>query len=88
MSHKKDARLIWVNTYIYKTDVNSGDPYQMPHSVASVQDLHCLHMSHKKDARLILVRASDFFQDWWVEVTHGAKNGGSLSELMGPSISN
>ena len=23
-------------------------------------------------------RASDFFQDWWAEVTHGAKNGGSL----------
>ena len=20
-------------------------------------------------------RASDFFQDWWAEVTHGAKNG-------------
>ena len=33
-------------------------------------------------------RASDFFQDWWAEVTHGAKNGGSFSEMMGPSISN
>ena len=32
-------------------------------------------------------RASDFFQDWWAEVTHGAKNGGSFSEMMGPSIS-
>ena len=25
-----------------------------------------------------------FFQDWWAEVTHGAKNGGSFSEMMGP----
>ena len=33
-------------------------------------------------------RASDFFQDWWAEVTHGAKNGGLFSEMMGPSISN
>ena len=33
-------------------------------------------------------RASDFFQDWWAEVTHGAKNGGPFSEMMGPSISN
>ena len=32
--------------------------------------------------------ASDFFQDWWAEVTHGAKNSGSFSEMMGPSISN
>ena len=29
-----------------------------------------------------------FLQDWWAEVTHGAKNGGSFSEMMGPSISN
>ena len=33
-------------------------------------------------------RASDFFQDWWAAVTHGAKNGGSFSGMMGPSISN
>ena len=33
-------------------------------------------------------RASDFYQDWWAEVTHGAKNDGSFSEMMGPSISN
>ena len=32
-------------------------------------------------------RASDFFQDCWAEVTHGAKNGESFSEMMGPSIS-
>ena len=37
---------------------------------------------------LLSCRASDFFQDWWAEVTHGAKNGGSFSEMMGPSISN
>ena len=40
-----------------------------------------LHMSYRS-------RASDFFQDWWAEMTHGAKNGGSFSEMMGPSISN
>ena len=34
------------------------------------------------------VRASYLFQDWWAEVTHGAKKGGSFSEMMGPSISN
>ena len=28
------------------------------------------------------------FQGWLAEVTHGAKNGGSFSEMMGPSISN
>ena len=33
-------------------------------------------------------RASDFVQDWWAEVTHGAKNGASFSEMMDPSISN
>ena len=33
-----------------------------------------------------IYRASDFFQDWWAKVTHVAKNGGSFSELMGPSI--
>ena len=30
---------------------------------------------------------SDFFQDWWAEMAHGAKNGGSFSEILGPSIS-
>ena len=35
-----------------------------------------------------LTRAYDFFQDWWAEVTHGAKNGGSFFEMMGPIISN
>ena len=34
-----------------------------------------------------MTRASDFFQDWWAKVTHGAKYGGSFSEMMGPSIS-
>ena len=33
-------------------------------------------------------RASDFFQDWWAEVTHGTKKGGSFYEMMGPSIPN
>ena len=34
------------------------------------------------------LRASDFFQDWWAEVTHGAKKGGLFSEMMCPGISN
>ena len=38
--------------------------------------------------QIYIYRASDFFQDWWAEVTYGAKNGGSFSEMMGPSISN
>ena len=32
--------------------------------------------------------ASDIFQDWLAQVTHGAKKGGSFSKMMGPSISN
>ena len=35
---------------------NSGDPDQMPHSVASDLGLHCMPMSHKKDARHIWVK--------------------------------
>ena len=33
-------------------------------------------------------RASDFFQNWWAEVTHGAQNGGSFSVMMSPNMSN
>ena len=33
-----------------------------------------------------IIRASDFFQDWWAKVTHGAKIGGSFSEMMGPLL--
>ena len=28
-----------------------------------------------------------FFQDWWAEVTHVAKNGGSFAKMKGPGIS-
>ena len=35
---------------------------------------------------IICYSASDFFQEWWVEVTHEAKNGGSFFDMMGPSI--
>ena len=31
-------------------------------------------------------RALDFFQDWWARMTHGAKYGGSVSEMMGPRM--
>ena len=36
--------------------VNSGDPDQTLHSVASDLGLHCLPMSHIKDARHIWVK--------------------------------
>ena len=39
-----------------RTFCNSGDPDQMPHTVASDLGMHCLPMSHKKDARLIWVK--------------------------------
>ena len=42
----------------------------------------------QKIQMLCIIRASDFFQDWWAEVTHEAKNGESSSEMIGPSISN
>ena len=43
-----------------------------------------LHMYMK--VKFQISRASDFFHDWWAEVTNGAKNGGSFSEMMGPRI--
>ena len=39
---------------------------------------------HRVMSHLSISRASDFFQDWWTEVTHGAKNGGSFSESLMP----
>ena len=39
---------------------NSGDPDQMPHSVAPDLGLHYLPMSHKKDARNIWVKMQLF----------------------------
>ena len=35
---------------------------------------------------LSLCRASDIFQDWWARMTHGAKYGGSFSEMTDPII--
>ena len=42
----------------------------------------------KRNGKYTHLQGFRFFQDWWVEVTHGAQNGGSFSEMMGPSISN
>ena len=47
-----------------------------------------VEMSTQHLLQVYYIRASDFFQDWWAVVTHGAKNGGSFSEMMAPSISN
>ena len=33
-------------------------------------------------------RASDIFPDWWARITHGAKYGGSFSEMSRPIIYN
>ena len=47
--------------------------------------LNFLNPKHDVKKRIsIISRSSDFFQDWWAKVTHGAKNGGSFSEMMGP----
>ena len=46
----------------------------------------CLVKIHANQADCF--RASDFFLDSWAEVTHGAKNSGSFSEMMSPSVSN
>ena len=45
MSHKKDSRLIWVNSVYLPTGTlaNSEDPDEMPHNAAFHQGLHCLH---------------------------------------------
>ena len=46
----------------------------------------------RKERKLVqIIKSQGFrfcFQDWWAEVTHEAKNGGSFSEMMGSSISN
>ena len=52
-----------------------------------------LHRLIKGNVKNLRVRDSgplwpSCFQDWWAEATHGAKNGGPFSEMMGPSISN
>ena len=67
----------------------SPDNYKASFSLRSG---HCILVTCAKEvfllAKCIITRASDFFQDWWAKVTHGAINGGPFSEMMGPSISN
>ena len=46
---------IFTQILIEHSVVNSGDPGQTLHFVASDLDLHCLSMSQKMDARLILI---------------------------------
>ena len=43
----------------------------------------CIHYRIKS---VYVPRALDFVQDWWAEVTHGTKNGGSFSEMKGPLL--
>ena len=47
---------IFIQVLIKIRQANNGDPDQMPHSVASDLDLHCLPMSHKKDPMHIWVK--------------------------------
>ena len=51
--------------------------------LAAIWNEHVLYID-----RFLYIRASDFLQDWWAEVTHEATNGGSFYEMMGPSILN
>ena len=61
----------------------------MPWPWVCVAESWALHTIRRYGAETkVKGRASDFFQDWWAEVTQVAKNGGSFSEIMGPSISN
>ena len=48
----------------------------------SLNDTHINDLKWKLQQLIFWVkgRASDFFQDWLAEVTHGAKHGGSFSE--------
>ena len=41
---------------------NSGDPDQMPHSVASDLDQHYLPMSNKEDAVKKLIRVAEIWE--------------------------
>ena len=51
---------IFIQVLIENLQANSGDPDQMPHSVASVLGLHYLPLSHKKDARHIMFKMQLF----------------------------
>ena len=58
-----------------------NDSYRSRNSSYTTQLFTKLKFRH---SCFIGCRASDFFQDWWAEVNHGAKHGGSFSEMMGP----
>ena len=77
-------QLFWSGT----TTFSSGTP-----TFCQIGVLNSCFQNHSESSEFCIslsssIRASDLFQDWWVEVTHEAKNGGSLSEMIGPSISN
>ena len=57
------------------------------YTIAPDKAVYCVFTQFRGPENAI-TRALDFFQDWWAEVTHGAKIGGSFSEMMGQSISN
>ena len=53
-------------------------PFFSIHFISTIPIFSTFFLNHHQG------RASDFFQDWWAEVTLRAKNGGSFSEMMGP----
>ena len=64
---------------------------QYEKSLSSPNQAEIIHKAQQSQTQQYIHyygRASDFFQDSWAKVTHGAKNGGSFSKMMGPSISN
>ena len=65
---------------------------QKDHELMSLQNRHLQVAAVGNKNRYLLGHIQQgfrfFFQDWWAEVTHGAENGGSFSEMMAPSISN
>ena len=64
---------------------NSKGQHQLAFCIMYEKNLPCISLDQYSDS---LTGLQIFFQDWWAEVTHGAKKGGTYSEMMGPSISN
>ena len=65
-------------------DLAAGGTKNLRHTPRGLVTLHALYWGYLSYCN----RDSDLFQDWWAKVTHGAKNGGSFSEMMGPSLLN
>ena len=56
---------IFIKSFIRTFCKQTEEPDQMPRSVASDLDLHCLPMSHKKDGRLLCIGLIIFFKPFF-----------------------